>query len=100
MFYNNTHQKQTSEKQAFSELELAKDFLAAKGYVKPVELNPETQNIVATADFGKSVNLENLSLNSKVIYEPEQFPGAIIRLEQPFKTRILVFASVYSFSHF
>src|SRR4030066_1830122 len=82
-----------SEAQASNELAMAMNFLAEKGIAKPVELKPQTRNIVATADFGKSLNLEKLSEMPKVIYEPEQFPGAILRFEEPFKTSILVFAS-------
>jgi transcription initiation factor TFIID TATA-box-binding protein len=82
-----------SETQAAKELELAKQFLIQNGFAKPVELQPKTQNLVVTADFGKDLNLEKLSENTKVIYEPEQFPGAILRLEKPFKTSVLLFAS-------
>jgi transcription initiation factor TFIID TATA-box-binding protein len=82
-----------SEPQAFHELATAMNFLIEKGYAKPVELKPQTHNIVATADFEKSLNLEKLSETSKAIYEPEQFPGAILRFEKPYKTSILVFAS-------
>ncbi|MCW3994963.1 MAG: TATA box-binding protein [Candidatus Bathyarchaeota archaeon] len=82
-----------SEEQAQKELQLAKRFLAEKGLIKEVVLEPKTQNIVATADFEQQVNLEELAQKTRVIYEPEQFPGAILRLQQPFKTSILVFAS-------
>ena len=82
-----------SEGQAFHELEMAMEFLAEKGSAKRVKLSPQIRNIVAVADFEKSVNLEMLSMESKAIYEPEQFPGAILRFEEPFKTSILVFAS-------
>lgn len=82
-----------SETQAFQELAMTMNFLAEKSITKPVELKPQTRNIVATADFEKSVNLEKLPETSKAIYEPEQFPGAILRFEEPFKTSILVFAS-------
>src|SRR3989337_1505902 len=82
-----------SEAQAFHELEMAMEFLAERGSVKPVKLDPQIRNIVAVTDFEKSMNLETLSMESKAIYEPEQFPGAILRLEEPFKTSVLIFAS-------
>jgi transcription initiation factor TFIID TATA-box-binding protein len=82
-----------NETQAHKELKLATEFLVERGYAKIVELNFKTQNIVVTTDFEKSLNLEKLSENTKAIYEPEQFPGAIVRLEKPYKTSILVFAS-------
>lgn len=82
-----------SESKAFHELELAKKFLTKKRFVKPVEINPQTRNIVATADFETSVNLERLCENSKAIYEPEQFPAAILRLREPHHSSILIFTS-------
>jgi TATA-box binding protein (TBP) (component of TFIID and TFIIIB) len=82
-----------NEAQAQKELQLAKQFLVEKGLIKEVELEPRTQNIVATADFEQFIDLEEFSEKTGVIYEPEQFAGAILRLLQPFKATILVFAS-------
>ena len=82
-----------SEAQAKRELQLAKQFLVEKRLIKDVELEPRTQNIVATADFEQTFNLEELTQRTRVIYEPEQFPGAMLRITQPFKTSILLFAS-------
>ena len=83
----------TSEEEAFHELECAKKYLIEKGLIKPTLLQPKIQNIVATADFGTNVDLEKLSKNCKMIYEPEQFPGGIIKIEEPYKTTVLLFAS-------
>jgi transcription initiation factor TFIID TATA-box-binding protein len=82
-----------SEPQAIQELNLAKKFVVGKGLAKDVKLQPVTQNLVVTADFETSLNLERLSENLRAIYEPEQFPGAILRLKEPFKTSILIFAT-------
>jgi transcription initiation factor TFIID TATA-box-binding protein len=82
-----------SEAQSIKELQLAKQFLVEKRLIKEVDLKPITQNIVATADFEQQINLEDLAQRTRAIYEPEQFPGAILRLQKPFKTSILVFAS-------
>jgi transcription initiation factor TFIID TATA-box-binding protein len=82
-----------SERQAAEELQMTMDFLGENGYASSAKLDFQTRNIVATADFGKSVNLEKLSETTKAIYEPEQFPGAILRFEKPFKTSLLIFAS-------
>ena len=81
------------EEQAFHELEYAQKFLVEKGFVKPTVLQPKIQNIVATVDFGESVNLEKLSKNQKMIYEPEQFPGGILKIKDPYKATVLIFAS-------
>ena len=83
----------TSEKKAFRELECAKKYLIEKGLIKPTLLQPKIQNIVATADFGTNVDLEKLSKNCKMIYEPEQFPSGIIKIEEPHKSTVLLFAS-------
>jgi len=83
----------TSEKEAVHELECAKNYLIEKGLIKPTLLQPKIQNIVATVDFGANVDLEKLSKNCKMIYEPEQFPGGILRIEEPYKATILIFAS-------
>lgn len=82
-----------SEYHAFKELEMAKNFLIKKGFIKPVELQPKIQNLVVVAVFRMSLALEKFSESSKAIYEPEQFPGAILRVEKPFKASILIFAS-------
>jgi transcription initiation factor TFIID TATA-box-binding protein len=82
-----------SEIQAQRELQIARQFLINKELINEVSLEPRTQNIVATADFRQSISLEELAQKTRVIYKPEQFPGAIFRLQQPFKTSVLIFAS-------
>jgi TATA-box binding protein (TBP) (component of TFIID and TFIIIB) len=62
---------------------------------------PKIQSIVATADFKTSIDLENfLSQLQKekrfhAIYEPEQFPGVIIKfqIDEENQATILLFAS-------
>ena len=52
------------------------------------------QNIVATADIGQSVDLERISSKlPHVIYEPEQFPGAIYYAKELEGASILIFAN-------
>jgi len=82
-----------SEAEAFCALECAKDFLVEKGYVKPVVLEKLVQNIVAVVDFEENVNLERLAQDYKVIYEPEQFPGGIFRMEGQIRVTVLIYAS-------
>ena len=82
-----------SEVQAQKELEMAKGFLMEKGFVSDVVLEPKTQNIVVSVDFGVPINLEALSEGTRAIYEPEQFPGAILRIKEPFGCSVLVFGS-------
>ena len=57
--------------------------------------NPDLKvvNIVASASLGGKVDLEKaVSTLRKTIYEPEQFPGLICRMDEP-KVVMLVFAS-------
>lgn len=82
-----------SEKRAFEELTYAMMFLVMNGFIKEVELHPQIQNIVMMADFEKSISLEQLAEKTDCIYEPEQFPGAILKIEKPYKASVLIFAS-------
>jgi len=53
----------------------------------------EIVNIVGTADVGGDVDLEAAAdVLNNVMYEPEQFPGLIYRMEEP-KVVILIFGS-------
>ena len=50
-------------------------------------------NIVASASLGGNVDLEKaVTTLGKTMYEPEQFPGLIYRMDEP-KVVILIFAS-------
>lgn len=82
-----------SESKAFSELAFVIDYLSAEGLIKKVEPSPKIQNLVVMADFEHQIDLEDFSEKTRAIYEPEQFPGAILRITEPFKTSILIFAS-------
>jgi len=51
------------------------------------------QNIVASAGLGGMIDLEKAAFSlGRTMYEPEQFPGLIYRMEEP-KVVILLFAS-------
>ena len=53
----------------------------------------QIQNIVASASLGVEVDLEKAALTlSNVMYEPEQFPGLIHRMDDP-KVVLLIFSS-------
>jgi len=82
-----------TEERALHELELAKKFLIEKGLIKQISLHPKTQNMVVTANLGETIDLEELSNNYKMIYQPEQFPGGILRIVKPHKATILIFTS-------
>ena len=85
-----------SQDKAKQELVLVTNRLEKKGIAK-LESPVEIQNIVATADLGFELPLESIMHTQGVqtIYEPEQFPGAIIRfsLSRKLKPAILLFSS-------
>lgn len=82
-----------SEENASKELEAAKDYFIKKGIILDVSLEPKVRNMVVCVDFGKQVTLEDLAFKDHVMYEPEQFPGAIFRILKPHKATVLIFAS-------
>jgi len=61
------------------------------------KIKPKTslkiQNIVATTSLGKDIPLTKLAKTiSNTEYNPEQFPGLVLRVKQP-KSAVLVFSS-------
>ena len=53
----------------------------------------KVQNIVASFDFGREFDLEQIARSfENTEYEPEVFPGLVFRLEEP-KTVVLLFVS-------
>ena len=55
----------------------------------------EVQNIVATSDLGCEINLNSIAVTlglDRVEYEPEQFPGLVLRMETP-RVVLLLFGS-------
>ena len=59
------------------------------------KLDIKIQNIVATADLGKELNLNTLTITlglERIEFEPEIFPGLVYREDDP-KTVMLIFGS-------
>ncbi|GAI14431.1 unnamed protein product, partial [marine sediment metagenome] len=53
----------------------------------------KVQNIVASVDFGRGFDLEEIATNfENTEYNPEVFPGLVFRLDDP-KVVILLFVS-------
>jgi transcription initiation factor TFIID TATA-box-binding protein len=82
-----------SETDAFRALDFAKEYLFEKGFIGSVNLVKSTKNIVVVIDLGHGVNLENLARHHKIMYEPEQFPGGILRMANNSSATALVHAS-------
>ena len=70
------------------------EILKRCGYKLPGEPELKIQNIVASADIGRKLNLDLIALSGgyQVIYEPEIFPGCIYRDEE-LKVVLLLFRS-------
>ena len=83
----------TCEEEATNDLQQVEDMLAEAGLIQPTSLEVTIQNIVATADFNIPIDIEKAVEKLHGIYEPEQFPGAIIKIHEPYKATILLFAS-------
>jgi transcription initiation factor TFIID TATA-box-binding protein len=59
----------------------------------PTDFEIKIQNIVASANLEKTLNLEAVALElENTEYEPEQFPGLVFRLGEP-KVVLLLFGS-------
>jgi transcription initiation factor TFIID TATA-box-binding protein len=88
-----------SEKEARKALRKIVRKLKMMGMVICGKLRIKVQNIVASVILGGKVDLEGfyeaggkIGLGGRMMYEPEQFPGIIYRMEDP-KAVILIFAS-------
>jgi len=85
-----------SVEKAQHELVLVASYLEDAGIAK-LKSPAKIQNIVATADLGFEPKLDSIKRveGAQIIYEPEQFPGAIISfsLSEKSKATILLFSS-------
>ena len=82
-----------SERQAHKAITKVVDELNSNGIVILNKPEIHVQNIVASAGLGGHIDLEKATYSLKrTMYEPEQFPGLIYRMEDP-KVVILIFGS-------
>ena len=82
-----------SERQARKAVTKVADELKRGGIVILAKPEIQIQNIVASAGLGGHIDLEKTTYSLKrTMYEPEQFPGLIYRMDDP-KVVILIFAS-------
>jgi len=81
-----------SPEQAQHDLDRTVDALASGGLISSVKSSAEIRNIVAVQKLENPVDLESLALVTDGIYEPEQFPGMILRQDNP-KVTFLIFNS-------
>ena len=82
-----------SEAQAKKAVTKVVDELKRNGMVILGKPEIQIQNIVSSAGLGGHIDLEKTTYSLKrTMYEPEQFPGLIYRMDDP-KVVILIFAS-------
>ncbi|RLI42696.1 TATA box-binding protein [Candidatus Bathyarchaeota archaeon] len=82
-----------SEKEARGAVMKVIDELKRSGIVIVGKPDLKIQNIVASANLSGIIDLEQAAFTlGKTMYEPEQFPGLIYRMDDP-KVVILLFAS-------
>jgi transcription initiation factor TFIID TATA-box-binding protein len=81
-----------STEQAIEELKKAGNILKNYRLISTFKIVPNVRNMVAKFDLGKKIHLENLARTMpKSMYEPEQFPGLIFRIQN--SCVALIFAS-------
>jgi transcription initiation factor TFIID TATA-box-binding protein len=82
-----------SETQARKAATRVADELNRNGIVILGKLEIQIQNIVASGGLGGKIDLEKTTYSlKKTMYEPEQFPGLIYRMEDP-KVVMLLFST-------
>jgi len=82
-----------SEREAPKAVIKVVDELKRNGIVILSKPEIQVQNIVSSAGLGGYIDLEKVTYSLKrTMYEPEQFPGLIYRMEDP-KVVILIFAT-------
>ena len=71
-----------SPHRSFLELKKAVRIMKKYGLVTQKKIDPQVRNLVAKTDFRKSINIEKMARTiPKSMYEPEQFPGLIHRVQ-------------------
>ncbi len=79
---------------AARDIRYAASRMAELGLVSNSAPEAKVQNIVAVADLGEPINLERAAQSlPDVLYEPEEFPGAIWRPPQLGEATLLIFAN-------
>ncbi len=81
-----------SEKEARRAIMTVAEELRKGGIIIISKPELKIQNIVASVGLGGKVDLEKAGKLGKTMYEPEQFPGMIYRMDEP-RVVILIFAS-------
>jgi len=81
-----------SENEARKAVESVVRELNKRGIITSTGSKIKIDNIVASANFGRNVDLESVSRLQSTMYEPEQFPALIYRMNDP-KVVFLIFST-------
>jgi len=82
-----------SPSQVYKTVKAIVRLLKRRNIIVTKEPEIKIQNIVASGNLGAEVNLEKAAyLLENAMYEPEQFPGLIYRMDDP-KVVLLIFSS-------
>ena len=82
-----------SEKEAIRTVKKVAKELKNSGILTDAKPSINIQNVVASAELNGEIDLENVVFKLKrVMYEPEQFPGAVFRMSNP-KVVFLIFSA-------
>jgi transcription initiation factor TFIID TATA-box-binding protein len=81
-----------NENEAYEAVENIVKGLINKGVIATKKCEFRVNNMVASVNLGRNVDLPSISRWQKTIYEPEQFPALIYRMEDP-KVVLLIFSS-------
>jgi len=82
------------EKDAIDDLEYVVRRLKRADIIKRVDIKIKIQNLVAMVNFNNPINLTMLANDiPDVVFEPEQFPGAIYHLDTSLGVTVLIFSS-------
>ena len=80
-----------SIEEAETDLQETADTLHESGLIRKVKLKAKLRNLVAVL-ITKPLSLEDFAFETRAIYEPEQFPAAILKIGAPERT-FLIFNS-------
>ncbi len=82
-----------SERQAKTAISRIVNELKMNGVVIIGKPDIQVRNVVASIDFGGTIDLEETAFTlERTVYDPEQFPGLIYRMDKPSLT-FLIFAN-------
>jgi len=81
-----------SENEARRAVESVVRELSNEGIITPKRSGVKIDNIVASANLGRNIDLESVSKLQRTMYEPDQFPALIYRMNDP-KVVFLIFST-------